>query len=79
MKKIILGNSGITSIVGYLIAGLMAIDEITKTGETSWIKIVAAVGLAIFGRFAKDAADSGRPGSGVIGGGGRPQKPEGKP
>lgn len=75
MKKIILGNSGITSIVGYLLAGLMAFDEATKSGETDWKKIVIAVGIAVLGRAA---ADANRPGTGVIGGGSRPQKPDGK-
>lgn len=52
----IFGKSSLTSIVGYLLAGLMTVDELTKAGETSWFKIAIAVGIAILGRVSADAS-----------------------
>lgn len=51
----ILGESPWTSIVGYVTAGLMVLENLLKTGETSWVKIAVAVCIAVFGRIAADA------------------------
>lgn len=53
--KYILGNSPITSIIGYLTAGLLAAQEVITTGETNWGKIVLAVCIAVLGRVSADA------------------------
>ena len=74
MSKIlstIFGKFPVTSIVGYLLAGLTALDEILKSGETNYFKIASAVLLAVFGRYAADSnkvkpkggADDDGPGS----------------
>lgn len=55
MKKVIFGKSGITSLVGYMLAGLMVLDESLKAGETSWTKIAIAVAIAVLGRVSGDA------------------------
>ncbi|MBV7529050.1 hypothetical protein [Chitinophaga sp. sic0106] len=57
MKKVLLGNSSITSVIGYLVAGLVVLDDMLKAGETSWLRIAVAVAIAILGRVS---ADSGK-------------------
>jgi hypothetical protein len=75
MKKLILGNSATTSIVGYIIAALMAFVEIQKSGETNWTNIIIGVALAVLGRVSADAKKSDK--SDVVGDGTRPPKGNG--
>ena len=53
--KFIFGNSPITSILGYLIAGLVVIEQSLAAGETNWVSIGVAVLTALLGRKAADA------------------------
>ena len=53
--KLIFGNSPITSILGYLIAGLVVIEQSLQAGETNWVSISVAVLTALLGRKAADA------------------------
>ena len=53
--KLIFGNSPITSILGYLIAGLVVIEQSLIAGETNWVSIGVAVLTALLGRKAADA------------------------
>lgn len=53
--KLIFGNSPITSILGYLIAGLVVIEQSLSAGETNWVSISVAVLTALLGRKAADA------------------------
>ena len=53
--KLIFGNSPITSILGYLIAGLVVIEQSLQAGETNWFTIAVAVLTALLGRKAADA------------------------
>jgi hypothetical protein len=53
--KLIFGNSPITSILGYLIAGLVVIEQSLVAGETNWVSIGVAVLTALLGRKAADA------------------------
>jgi uncharacterized membrane protein YuzA (DUF378 family) len=53
--KLIFGNSPITSILGYLIAGLVVIEQALQAGETNWVSIGVAVLTALLGRKAADA------------------------
>lgn len=55
MKKFLLGSSTITSIAGYLAAGLVVLEDLIKAGETSLLKISVAVAIAILGRVSADA------------------------
>jgi len=54
--KLIFGESYKTSIVGYIVSGLVAYDGLLKSGETDWKKIIVAVALAVFGRIAGDSS-----------------------
>ena len=54
--KNILGSNPLTSIAGYLVAGLLVAQEMLTTGETSWLKIAIAVSVAVLGRVAGDTA-----------------------
>jgi len=54
--KYLLGNHPITSVTGYLLAALMAIQEVTQSGEINCMKITIAVGIAILGRASADAS-----------------------
>lgn len=53
--KLIFGNSPITSIIGYLIAGLVVVEQALQAGETNWVTISVAVLTALLGRKAADA------------------------
>jgi hypothetical protein len=55
--KIILGDNPLTSIAGYLVAGLLVAQNYLDKGETSWLKIGIAVGIAILGRVSADSAN----------------------
>lgn len=55
MKSLFLGSSPLTSIAGYLLAGLTTADALLKGGETDWRKIGIAVSIAILGRVCADA------------------------
>jgi hypothetical protein len=55
MKQLLLGKSTWTSVVGYLLAALMVIDEMIKAGETSYVKIGIAALIAVLGRISADA------------------------
>jgi VanZ family protein len=59
--KFILGNSPITSILGYLIAGLVVVEQSLQAGETSWFAIAVAVLTALLGRKAADAEKVEKP------------------
>lgn len=52
--KLIFGNSPITSILGYLIAGLVVVEQALSAGETNWVSISVAVLTALLGRKAED-------------------------
>lgn len=56
--KQILGNHPITSIVGYLLAGLTAADALLKSGNTNYIEVAGAALVAILGRVAADEKSS---------------------
>lgn len=51
----IFGKFPVTSVVGYLLAGLTAADELLKSGETNYFKIGISVLLAVLGRVAADS------------------------
>lgn len=53
--KLIFGNSPITSILGYLIAGLVVVEQSLQAGEANWVSIAVAVLTALLGRKAADA------------------------
>lgn len=55
MKKNLLGANPITSIIGYLLAGLTTADALLKSGDTNYLQIGIAVGLAILGRVSADS------------------------
>ncbi|MFX1704606.1 hypothetical protein PV783_11665 [Chitinophaga sp. CC14] len=51
----IFGKSSLTSIAGYIVAGLLVVQEMQKAGETNWISIAIAAAIAVLGRVAGDA------------------------
>lgn len=53
--KALFGTSKWTSIIGYIIAGLIVVQDMTQAGETSWFKISLAVLIAVGGRISADA------------------------
>lgn len=53
--KNIFGSNPITSIAGYLLAGLYAAQELLKSGEHNYWNIGIAVGIAVLGRVAGDS------------------------
>lgn len=53
--KLIFGNSPITSILGYLIAGLVVVEQSLRAGETNWVSISVAILTALLGRKAVDS------------------------
>jgi hypothetical protein len=53
--KTILGTSPITTIVGFLLAGLTAAQTLLSQGNTNWYQIGVAALMAILGRVAADA------------------------
>lgn len=55
--KILLGGNPLTSIAGYLVAGLVVAQNYLDKGETNWWKIGIAVGIAILGRLSADGAN----------------------
>lgn len=55
--KFIFGSNPITSVIGYVIAGLTVAQDLMQSGETSAWKIGLAVALAVLGRVS---ADSGK-------------------
>lgn len=52
--KTLLGANPITSICGYLLAGLTTADALLKSGGKSYLQIGVAVFLAVLGRVAAD-------------------------
>ncbi|MBV7529049.1 hypothetical protein [Chitinophaga sp. sic0106] len=56
MKQLILGKSPITSILGYVAAGIMIIQTSLDSGETNWLNIAVAVALGLLGRKAGDSS-----------------------
>lgn len=56
MKSILFGSSPITSIIGYLIAGLTAAQTLLQSGNTNYIQIGIAALIAILGRVTADAS-----------------------
>lgn len=57
--KQIFGPSPLTSIAGYLLAGLMVAQELMQTGEVNPWKITIAIVVAILGRVSKDVNKTG--------------------
>jgi hypothetical protein len=55
MKKLLLGNSPITSIIGYVITGLGLLNEALNSGENNWFRIGMYILVGLFGRKAGDA------------------------
>lgn len=55
MKSIFLGSNPVTSIIGYIVAGLTVAQDLIQQGETSAWKIALAVALAVLGRVASDS------------------------
>lgn len=53
--KTLLGNHPMTSIVGYLLAGLTVADAALKSGNTNYVQIAVGVLLAILGRVSADS------------------------
>lgn len=53
--KQIFGSSPRSSIAGYLLAGLMILQEMSATGVTNWTKIAIAVAIAVLARVVKDS------------------------
>ncbi|MEZ2446134.1 hypothetical protein AB6805_30675 [Chitinophaga sp. RCC_12] len=51
----IFGKSSLTSIAGYIVAGLLVVQEMQKAGETNWISIAIAAAIAVLGRVSGDA------------------------
>lgn len=65
MKKFlngILGQSPITTISAFVVAGFIAADALIQTGVTDWKQIVMAFVVALFGRFTKDVTTTGKEG-----------------
>jgi hypothetical protein len=58
MKQIFLGKNPLTTIAGYLLAGLVAAKQLLSEGTTEWYNIALAVGIAILGRVAADTTNS---------------------
>ncbi len=54
MKQIIFGDNPLTTIAGYILAGLYAMQTAMSAGPTPWYNIVIPVAIAIFGRVAGD-------------------------
>lgn len=55
MWQKILGDSPISTIAGFLLAGFVVAQDLLQQGVTDWWRIGLAVGIAIFGRIAGDA------------------------
>ena len=54
--KAILGNSPLTSIAGYIVAGLtVAQTMLNDPGHPSYLQIGIAVAIAILGRVSEDS------------------------
>lgn len=56
--KNILGSNPVTSIAGFIVAGLMVAQTLMVAGETNWLKIGIAVGIAVLGRVSGDSQNS---------------------
>lgn len=56
--KFILGSNPLTSIAGYIVAGLLVAQQLLTAGETSWLKIGIAVGIAVLGRVSGDTTNT---------------------
>lgn len=50
-----------TSIVGYLLAGLTTADALLKAGNSTYVQIGIAVLLAVLGRVAADTNTADKP------------------
>jgi hypothetical protein len=58
MKSFFFGKSPVTSIIGYIIAGLTVMNDLMTAGETNGWKIGLAVAMAVLGRVAADAGQT---------------------
>ena len=56
--KNILGGNPLTSVAGFIVAGLLVAQELLSAGETSWLKIGIAVSIAVLGRVAGDTTNT---------------------
>lgn len=56
--KHILGSNPLTTIAGFIVAGLMAAQTLMAAGETNWLNIAIATAIAILGRVSGDSQNS---------------------
>lgn len=56
--KNLLGSNPLTTVAGFIVAGLMVAQEMMSKGETSWLKIGIAVSIAVLGRLAGDTTNT---------------------
>lgn len=52
--KLLFGSNPLTTIAGYILAGLYAAQTVMTTGFTHWYDIAIPVAIAILGRVAGD-------------------------
>lgn len=55
MKNFFIGKNPITSITGYLLAGLTIANDLYMNSERDLWKYVFAVGIAVLGRVSADS------------------------
>lgn len=58
MKNFFLGSNPRTSYVGYILAGLYALQTALKAQPAHWYDVLIPVALAVFGRIAGDSSNS---------------------
>ena len=58
MKNFFLGSNPITTIAGYLLAGLHVANDLLTKGITSGWQIAIPVAIAILGRVAGDSTNT---------------------
>ena len=56
--KFLLGSNPLTSIAGYAVAGLLVAQQLLDKGETNWVKIGIAIGIAVLGRVSGDTTNT---------------------
>lgn len=78
----ILGKSPLTSILGYVAAAVIILQEQLESGITDWKTIAIAILVGVFGRVTADSnkvKPKGAPGDDGPGPGTEPPKPPVKP
>jgi hypothetical protein len=58
LKKIFLGSNPLTSIAGYILAGLYAAKIALAANPKHWYEVAFPVGIAILGRVAGDTQNT---------------------